>query len=1557
MSTPRLGVELYVDGAWADISDDVHADGVSVTRGRSDEATSTEPARMSLRLRNNDGKYSPRNARSTLFGKIGRNTPVRAWVEMGGPRLVQDAGGQWTCPDAAPLDITGDIDVRVDVAMRTWRPAADGWLGVLKNGAIGLRLLTNGAVQLLWNSPTQKTLTSTTPVPKGITGRKAIRATLDVDNTFGGHVARFYYAPTLAGPWVQFGGAVAGAGTTAIVASTGTLTTWTTDPGEVFGVEVRAGIGGPVVAALDPTAQAPGVTSVADGYGNTWTPLDATRAQITDRHYLFVGEVVSWPQRWGAKGAPSAYSPIECASILRRLGQGTSPVKSTLRRGIEAQTTLAGYWPLEEGRDATSHVAVVGLPGRQIGTVTPAAYDGFAASDPIVKLGQGRLYLPVRPYQPTGQVQVRFLLHIDQAPADDTVLASIGCSSSLGRIDLLFDATTGGYYAQLYSNLGVLGHTTPTLNSNLVGRDMRLSVEVAQDGADVDIRIVTQVEGEIGGLYADSTKTGMTLGAVTYVDFNPTRVDLSASVGHVSVEKAITDLFGLSEQYRAYAGERADTRLLRLASENGLSLAAIGAGAGCERMGPQQSAELVALLGECEQADQGLLFEARADTALRYRTLESLWGQAPAISMPFGDGSMFDMEPVDDDQGTRNVVTVTRRSGGEATVRQATGPLGTAPPPAGVGIYDESVTVNLATDAATVHHAGWRLNLGTVDEARWPVISLDLAHPDLQADPDLTRRLLGVDIGDLVEITDLPSWLPPFPVRQLVLGSTVTVAATGKTRNPWTARLSWNCVPASPYRVGTWVQSGYYDETAPTTIFTEDFTGTDGAALAGARWTTGFTGSAGASATIQGNKGRWLTGTGTGYSFATKGISRALVIADRADSDVSGTYTPQGECYPLVYLRAADSVFDGNSGYALLLPTQGGSGSLAVLENSTPYSGNQIGTATFAATNGVTYGFRFRALSDQIKAKVWDASAPEPSAWNIEVTNSAITTAGDSGIAVGPGNAASAYVDFDDITLTNGVGAGFTPYSSADDETRWGPGASALAAGVDPDDTTLSVATTVGPLWTTDADDFPLDVTVGGEVLTVTDVTGSSSPQAFTVVRAVNGVEKAHASGAAVTLAAPSRWGARPIGGTGFGTGDTGGGTTGGGTVQPNTVKIGTATFPLAGVNPTYTGGWGGDAAYPGGRGVNQLVAYTQPTVATTGTNQWGAEVPADADYLVNSVNDRQASGSTSGTAVPSPLGIVLSGHGTARDWLLANATPGALIELVYVAPTTGGGGGTGGGGTGGGTTSPYPAAMVTTYKLVYDSSSPITVVPTTVGEIRLAFAFGASGPYLLGVTNPGLTTAGQAAALATLAARRAAGIRIVVSIGGAGNNVVTTNRSTFLAGIAQIRSLLTTAGGGGLDGLDWDIEIGGAFPTADAVYISTQLKALYGAGFAITTAPNGNNVGAYLTAAVQLHQANALDNYGQQFYDYQNPSYGDVAGRISEAISRGIPASKLSVGMALTSPVANGFWSQAAALSALQQVRAQYGVRKAYLWAEDSLYTNGSVATWVNNAKTALGA
>lgn len=79
------------------------------------------------------------------------------------------------------------------------------------------------------------------------------------------------------------------------------------------------------------------------------------------------------------------------------------------------------------------------------------------------------------------------------------------------------------------------------------------------------------------------------------------------------------------------------------------------------------------------------------------------------------------------------------------------------------------------------------------------------------------------------------------------------------------------------------------------------------------------------------------------------------------------------------------------------------------------------------------------------------------------------------------------------------------------------PTDSQLASSVNPSTTTLSVESVSGRyLWTTGSVSIP--IMVEGEEMTVTNISGASSPQSFTVVRGVNGYPASHAADVPVTL-------------------------------------------------------------------------------------------------------------------------------------------------------------------------------------------------------------------------------------------------------------------------------------------------------------------------------------------------------------------------------------------------------------------------------------------------------
>lgn len=84
-----------------------------------------------------------------------------------------------------------------------------------------------------------------------------------------------------------------------------------------------------------------------------------------------------------------------------------------------------------------------------------------------------------------------------------------------------------------------------------------------------------------------------------------------------------------------------------------------------------------------------------------------------------------------------------------------------------------------------------------------------------------------------------------------------------------------------------------------------------------------------------------------------------------------------------------------------------------------------------------------------------------------------------------------------------------------------------LTSAITATQTSFQVSTAAGmPLFTTAAGDFPVDIAIGGEQITISAISGTSSPQTFTAtVRAKNGVTKAHAAGAVVT-----GWKIRPVG-------------------------------------------------------------------------------------------------------------------------------------------------------------------------------------------------------------------------------------------------------------------------------------------------------------------------------------------------------------------------------------------------------------------------------------------
>ncbi|MEU6441343.1 hypothetical protein [Streptomyces sp. NPDC047046] len=110
-------VELLLDGGAVDITGDVLTSSpLTITRGRRDEGARVDAGSCTLLLRNPGGRYSPRNPLSDLYGRIGRNTPVRVSVQPGGPgtpRLVRFVGEAvaWPPSWSTQYDVTVSLQL------------------------------------------------------------------------------------------------------------------------------------------------------------------------------------------------------------------------------------------------------------------------------------------------------------------------------------------------------------------------------------------------------------------------------------------------------------------------------------------------------------------------------------------------------------------------------------------------------------------------------------------------------------------------------------------------------------------------------------------------------------------------------------------------------------------------------------------------------------------------------------------------------------------------------------------------------------------------------------------------------------------------------------------------------------------------------------------------------------------------------------------------------------------------------------------------------------------------------------------------------------------------------------------------------------------------------------------------------------------------------------------------------------------------------------------------------------------------------------------------------
>ncbi|WP_424862097.1 carbohydrate binding domain-containing protein [Streptomyces sp. MMS24-I29] len=1069
-----LRAELLLGGTWTDITGDVYTrEPISITHGTASEGAQPDPASCSLLLNNQSGRYSPRNPLGPYYGLLSRNTPVR--ITVPGPESYVELDGAATSyartPGTAALDITGDIDIRVEATTDWLAPGDRQLIGkwVTAPGQRSYRLaIVNGILALFWSADGATSYYMGAYLP-ALPPRAAVRGTIAYGP--GSLTATLYWALSIEGPWHVIDTATTTNQGTNIHASTAPLDiaspsvlNATGIDGRVHRAEVRSGIDGALVATPDFRNLGPGSTTFTDAAGRVWS-LGAT-ASVTDREGLFAGEVSEWPPRW-SPGGHDAWVPVQAAGILRRLGQGRRPLQSTLRRRIPSSPGLLAYWPMEDGAGATQlYSPLDGVQPLRVSGLELAADSSLGGSAPLPTLGAVASLTATVPRTSVQGWQVEMAYRLPEMPSIQTEILRVTVGGSAIRTAHAF-ASTAGIRIEARdadgTTMAFATLTVPNAIADFSGIWNRLVIYVGDAGSG-QTWVMCAWRNVLTGIwwYVYTTVTA-TMGQAASVTGTWGSATQGMAIGHLSVyttpgtadrQPGTNTAAGAD---RGYARESALARLIRLAAEEPSLRLVTWEGdvtTSSEAMGPQGQDELTDLVAECAETDGGILHERMDRLGLVYRDRATLYNQAPALVLDYARGDVAPpLEPVDDDAAVRNDVTVSREGGSAGRAVVEDGPLSVRPPEeGGVGVYEEAVTLSLGVDDQAQPLAAWRAHLGTWDEARYPTVRL-LLHRR----PGLIPAVLGLRPGDLVRIVNPPHFTGPGPLDLLVR----QIQHQPRPR-AWDVTLA--CTPAGPYRIGVVgdpvLGRADTDESSLVSAATAASTTLSVATPTGPVWVT-------AAPNVISDPG---FEAGVGVWECTRGPAGSVT-------------------------REQTIVHSGTGAARVTMLGSGDTGSLNVVDGTlTPASLGQTWTASAWVYNGTSStapAMRVGIVSrDETGAETVQYGAAPGAArgsWT-QRTVTATTPAGTVGVRLmvegraGFWTAAGDWWVMDDVRL-------------ARTDTLAGPDM---------------------------PDEFPFEVQLGGEVVNVHGISGTSSPQTFHVDRAVNGISKPHSVKTDVRLAVPT---------------------------------------------------------------------------------------------------------------------------------------------------------------------------------------------------------------------------------------------------------------------------------------------------------------------------------------------------------------------------------------------------------------------------------------------------
>lgn len=733
-------VELYLAGAWVDISDDVYGEGdIEVSRGTADWSPDVQPGTCRLKLRNVSGKYSMHNPLSPYYGKLGRNIPLRLSVN-GNSRFLGEVS-EWPVrsdPNLhVPIEASGVLRRLSKSITEEHSPIYRGMMQAIDPV---LKPIGYWPCENVDNNDTILAAAAGLGTPlvvnKSAEGLGTRSGFLGSDQIVTLGNSQMYadiptYGPAstlmLVGALVRLpDNGVAAPNTPIMTVNTaGTAAYW----------RIRANIDGTLnLQVADPFTDGGLGGVIATSPDTSWSIAGKTAFVALSLEEV-AGPLIAWNLFAWVEGGTTALQ----ATANLSLRTFSRVIRATFGAGYNAGNTAIGHiaaWKYTSGLPVYIQNLVNGWRGElaAVRAARVAQEEGIA----LATLGSTATSLP---------------------------MSQQGVKSGLDSMTEAVEADGGVVYEPPNvptipiadgedGTIGKFGTSGATLIS---------STAQAHSGA----RSVRGTWGA-GSHFANAIESSLVIGytytftAWVYVPSGSTHVKLAILGGASSSPSTLTNTWQkLSLSWVATSFTHTVQVLPNVTPTTGHQF----------------------------YVDDAIVFADRA--GLHFVPLAKLYNQAAALTLNYSTAEIArPFEPVDDDRYLVNDASVSIEGAGDpARYALATGPMSTAAPPNGAGRYAISSTRNVMTGDYASMWARWLVHHGTWLEPRYPQISVDLNRKRA-----LITAAALVEPGSIIVGTNPPAWLPPQQIQQIVFGLTETI-------NVRTWRITYNCAPGRPYDV------------------------------------------------------------------------------------------------------------------------------------------------------------------------------------------------------------------------------------------------------------------------------------------------------------------------------------------------------------------------------------------------------------------------------------------------------------------------------------------------------------------------------------------------------------------------------------------------------------------------------------------------------------------------------------------------------------------------------------------------------------------------------------